>query len=203
MKFMIKIEDVALFDLDGTLCDYDRALLEKLEELRSPHEPQYTSSIRDAPPYMKKRADMIRASEEWWENLPKLQLGWDILEIAKSLDYRIMILTQGPKKNPSSWSGKKKWIDRNLGEEVDVTITRDKGLIYGKVLVDDFPDYVKRWLKWRTRGIVIMPTNESNQDFTHPNVIKYDGTNIDQVKKVLRLAKKRGSKEPLDLSTLR
>ncbi len=200
---MTKIEDIALFDLDGTLCDYERALLEKLEELRSPHESQYTSPIRDAPPYIKRRADMIRASEEWWENLPRLQLGWDILELAKNLDYRIMILTQGPKKNPSSWSGKKKWIDKNLGEDVDVTITRDKGLIYGKVFVDDFPDYVNRWLKWRTRGTVIMPANESNKDFTHPNVIRYDGTNIDQVKKALRLAKKRGSKKPLDLSILR
>jgi len=202
MKFMIKIEDVALFDMDGTLCDYDRALSEKLEELRSPNEPQYISSIRDAPPHIKRRADMIRASEEWWENLPRFQLGWDILEIAKNLDYRIMILTQGPRKNPSSWSGKKKWIDKNLGEDVDVTITRNKGLIYGKVLVDDFPGYIKGWLKYRKRGVVIMPANESNQNFIHPNVIRYDGTNINQVKKALELAKKRKYKESLDLSNL-
>lgn len=199
---MAKIEDVALFDMDGTLCDYDKALLEKLEGLRSPHEP-HLLSMRNAPPYIKKRADMIRASEEWWENLPKFQLGWDVLEVAKSLDYRIMILTQGPRKNPSSWSGKKKWIDKNLGEDVDVTITRDKGLVYGKVLVDDFPGYIKDWLEYRKRGVVIMPANESNQNFTHPNVIRYDGTNINQVKKALELAKKREFREPLDLNTLR
>lgn len=200
---MVKIEDVALFDLDGTLCDYERSLLEKLEELRSPHEPPYTSSIRDAPPYITRRADMIRASEEWWENLPRFQLGWDILEIAKSLDYRIMILTQGPRKNPSSWSGKKKWIDRNLGEDVDVTITRDKSLIYGKVLVDDFPDYIEGWLEYRARGTVIMPANVSNKHFTHSNVIRYDGTNLDQVREALVLAKKREPGELLDLKDLR
>jgi len=55
-----------------------------------------------------------------------------------------MILTQGPKKNPASWSGKKKWIDKNLGQDVDITITRDKGLVYGKVLVDDYPGYIEK-----------------------------------------------------------
>ncbi len=197
---MAKIEDIALFDLDGTLCDYDKDLLEKLEELRSPKEP-HLSSMRNAPPYIKKRVDMIRASEEWWKNLPRFQLGWDILNVAKNFNYRIMILTQGPRKNPSAWSGKKKWIDKNLGEDVDVTMTRDKGIVYGKVLVDDFPGYIEKWLEWRTRGVVIMPANESNQNFTHPHVIRYDGTNINHVKNALRLAKKRRFKEPLDLDT--
>jgi hypothetical protein len=44
-----------------------------------------------------------------------------------------MILTQGPRKNPASWAGKKKCIDRHLGQDADITITRDKGLVYGKV----------------------------------------------------------------------
>jgi hypothetical protein len=48
-----------------------------------------------------------------------------------------VILTQGPRRNANAWTGKKLWIDRNLGPDTDVTITRDKGLVYGKVLVDD------------------------------------------------------------------
>ena len=201
---MEKIEDIALFDMDGTLCNYEKALSEELEKLRSPQEPQYNLPIRDhSPLYIRKRADIITASEAWWENLPRLQLGWDILEIAKNLDYRIMILTQGPRKNPSSWSGKKKWIDRNLGPDVDLTITRDKGLVYGKILVDDFPRYIEGWLKWRSRGIVIMPANNLNKHFMHPNVIRYDGTNLDRVKEALALAKQRESGEILDLNALR
>ncbi len=93
-----------------------------------------------------------------------------------------MILTQGPSKNPPAWTGKKLWIDENLGPEVDVTITRDKGLVYGKVLVDDFPPYIERWLAWRKNGLVIMPVNELNKDYKHSRVIRYDGTNIDEVR---------------------
>ena len=189
---MPRIEDVALFDMDGTLCDYDKSLLEKLEELRSPNEPVWNNFINDGmPEYIRRRADMIRRSEEWWANLPKLPLGWDILEIAKEVGYKIMILTQGPRKNPFSWSGKKMWIDKNLGEDVDLTITRDKGLVYGKVLVDDFGPYVERWLTWRSRGTVIMPANELNKNFSHPQVIRYDGSNLNEVKEAMIRARRR------------
>lgn len=150
-------EKIALFDMDGTLCDYYKGLFEALEQLRSPEEPPYTSSVTDdAPSHIKHRTDLIRSSELWWEHLPVFSLGWDILKVAKQLDYRIMILTRGTRKNTVSWSGKKKWIDGNLGPDVDITITRDKGLVYGRVLVDDYPPYVERWFHWRKRGLVIM-----------------------------------------------
>jgi hypothetical protein len=184
--------DIALFDMDGTLCDYDKGLFEELEKLRSPEEPEVHPPIRsDFPEHVKNRADLIRKSGKWWENLEKFKLGWDVLEIAKELGFGIMILTQGPRKNPSSWSGKKIWIDKNLGKDVDITITRDKGLVYGKVLVDDFPGYVGRWLEWRKRGLVIMPANKGNKDFKHPQVIRYDGTNLDEVREALQKAKDR------------
>jgi len=188
---MPEIEDIALFDLDGTLCDYDKGLLGKLEELRAPEEPQYLGNIRDHPQHLKNRSDIIRSSESWWENLPRFQLGWDILEVAKNLGYRIVILTQGPKRNPNAWSGKKKWIDRNLGEGVDVIITRDKSLTYGKVLVDDYPEYTERWLQWRKNGLVIMPANKGNVDYKNPQVIRYDGSNLEQVRKAMEEVKMR------------
>ena len=99
-----------------------------------------------------------------------------------------MILTQGPRQNPSSWAGKKKWIDKHLGEDTDITITRDKGLVYGKTLVDDYPGYIDRWLKWRKRGLVIMPANKQNENYTHPQVIRYDGSNLNQVRKAMEKA---------------
>ena len=36
------------------------------------------------------------------------------------------------------------WCQHHL-PGVPVTITMDKGLVYGKVLVDDYPPYVERW----------------------------------------------------------
>jgi hypothetical protein len=171
-------ENICLFDLDGTLCDYDKSLIEKLNTIRNPaNEGLITILPRDNSQFMRARMNLIRSSAEWWANLPKLKLGFDIWEIAERLGYRKMILTAGPKRNPNAWAGKKMWIDKNLGEDVDVTITRDKGLVYGRVLVDDWPEYISRWLAWRPRGLVIMPASPHNELFTHPQVIRYDGKN--------------------------
>ena len=60
--------------------------------------------------------------------------------------------------------------------------------MYGKVLVDDWPEYISRWLKWRPRGLVIMPASQSNAGFTHPQVIRYDGSNAEQVTREMQLA---------------
>jgi hypothetical protein len=179
---MERPEKIALFDMDGTLANYDLSLELCMEKLRAPNEPSFKGIPRDdAPAYLKARADIIRQDPEWWANLPRFQLGFDIWDLAEELGYRRMILTQGPKRNPNAWTGKKLWIDRNLGQNVDITITRDKGLVYGKVLVDDWPEYIERWLEWRPRGLVIMPANKANLNFKHSQVIRYDGTNFNQV----------------------
>jgi len=184
---MERPEKIALFDMDGTLCDYEKGLEESMIKLRAPMEPEYSGVPHDnAPDYLRARADIIRINPEWWANLPKFQLGFDIWDLTEKLGYRRMILTQGPKRNPNAWTGKKLWIDRNLGQTVDITITRDKGLVYGKILVDDWPEYIDRWLKWRPRGLVIMPANKANGDYKHPQVIRYDGSNFIEVVDALK-----------------
>jgi hypothetical protein len=175
-------EKIALFDMDGTLCDYETKLIADLSLLRAPTEMLVTSVPKDdAPKYLRARADLIRLTTEWWENLPKFQLGFDIWDLIGDMRWRRMILTQGPKKNPNAWMGKKMWIDKNLGTDVDITITRDKGLVYGKILVDDWPDYILRWLEWRPRGLVIMPASKQNIGFSHKQVVRYDGENLKAV----------------------
>lgn len=74
---------------------------------------------------------------------------------------------------------------------MDITITRDKGLVYGKVLVDDYPGYIERWLKWRKNGLVIMPASKSNKDFKHEQVIRYDGSNLEEVSLAMESVKLR------------
>lgn len=176
-------EDIALFDMDGTLCDYNKGLIESLEKLRSPMEPPVTKPpSKSSPEYLRVRSDLIRSDEEWYINLPEFKLGFDIWDLAEEFGYTRMILTQGPKRNPFAWSGKKMWIDKHLGRDVDITITRDKSLVYGKIFVDDYPGYINRWLTWRKRGLVIMPASRVNADFEHPQVVRYDGSNLDEVK---------------------
>jgi len=190
------IERVALFDMDGTLCNYDLGLSLSMAHLASPEEPAFKGVPRDdAPAYLKCRADIIRRDQEWWATLPKFKLGFDVWDLAEKLGYRRMILTQGPKRNPNAWAGKKMWIDKNLGQETEITITRDKGLVYGKVLVDDFPDYIHRWLAWRPRGLVIMPANKDNSNYFHPQVIRYDGSNLAQVEEALAAATPKGESD--------
>lgn len=182
-------ENISLFDMDGTLCNYDFALIKDLKKLKAPCESPISLPItKKSPPYLQHRANLIRASEDWWAEIPKFKLGWDVLQVAKDLEFRIMILTQGPKKNSAAWAGKKRWIDSNLGEDTDVTITRDKGLVYGRILVDDFPGYIQRWLKWRKRGLVIMPASNSNRSYKHPQVIRYDGKNLEDVRIAMKKA---------------
>jgi len=75
-------ENIALFDMDGVLVDYDRALRESLEKLRSPFEPSYDGVLHDdAPAYIRARSDLIRSEENWWANLPKFKLGFDIYNL--------------------------------------------------------------------------------------------------------------------------
>jgi hypothetical protein len=179
-------EPVALFDLDFTLCDYEGALNRDMKALQSPMEPPYAGVPHDnAPAYLRNRATLIKSAESWWATLEPLELGFDIWRTARDIGYRRVILTQAPRRSPAAWSGKKKWIDAYLGPDTDVIITRDKSLVYGKVLVDDWPEYITQWLKWRPRGLVIMPAQKHNKDFKHPQAIRYTGRNLKKVSKML------------------
>lgn len=185
---------IALFDMDGTLFDYEGRLIRDLNYLKAPEELELTRENfqkRKEDKHIFERSKLITHNESWWENLPRLQLGWDVLEIAQELDYRIVIATQGPSFNPHAWSGKKRCIDKNFDSRFDVNITRDKGLVYGKVFVDDYPPYLSGWLEHRKRGQVIMPANYDNAYFKHPQVLRYDGTNLEEVRKTLERVKNR------------
>ena len=177
-----KLKPIALFDMDGSLCDYDGALIRDLKKLQSPNEEDIVDlRLMEKQPHLKERMDLIKKQVGWWENLEPLDLGLRIYRILGDLGFRIHILTQGPTKTTSAWTEKIKWCNKYLNT-TDITITRDKGLVYGKILVDDFPDYAFAWLKYRPRGFVIMPKNSQNKDIEHPNIFICDKYNIDQIR---------------------
>lgn len=177
------IQPVCLFDLDGVLCDYDKALERDMEKLRSPKEKPFKSFFRDKEPdYIKARMDLIRSRSEWWERLETLPNGMKIYKILLDWHFRVVILTQGPRVNAEAWKGKLLWCRSNLNPDTDIVITRDKSLVYGKILVDDFPPYIEGWLSHRPRGTVIMPDQPWNRKFKHKQVIRYCGTVMDDVK---------------------
>lgn len=188
---MKEIERIALLDMDGTVADYDGQLNKDMALLASPSEKPYaTWEKKEQPPYILARMQLIKCRGSWWENLPTLPVGMKIVDCLRSLEFSIHILTQGPKSNPEAWSHKAKWVMKNL-PDIPITITRDKGLVYGRVLVDDWPEYILRWLEFRPRGQIIMPAQRWNKGFTHPNVLRYDGTNDEELMKALKFARNR------------
>jgi 5'-nucleotidase len=123
-----------------------------------------------------------------------LESGLTIWNLTTELGFEHMILTKGPTASLVAWTAKVEWLHEHFGR-VPVTITTDKSLTYGRVLVDDFPPYVSAWLKHRPRGLVVMPAQPWNKGYEHPQVIRYDGTNLDQVRERLIAARDRTSGE--------
>lgn len=194
--------DIALFDMDGSLADFDGALARDLEELRSPGEPALTADTlwrQETGPHVRARMRLIKAQPGWWLNLAPIPMGMQILELCRRAGFDVHVLTKGPKRHSNAWDEKVQWCQRHLGSDVDIHVTSDKGLVYGKLLYDDYPEYMLRWLRHRPRGLGIMPANANNRDFAHPNVVKWDGTNLDEVARAVAAAKGRSPGEDLVL----
>lgn len=181
-------EPIALIDLDGTLADFDTAMKDALKQIASPDETNfYFEEQSDEPPHITARRRLIKSKPGFWRDLPKLKLGFDVLEELVSLKFRVSVLTKAPRKNSNAWKEKVEWCNANLPAEMPITIAGDKGLVYGKTLVDDWVPYIERWLEWRPRGLVVMPAHDRNKDYKHPNVVRYDGTNLTEVSERLRI----------------
>jgi len=200
---MIKSRDLAkvfLFDLDGSLADYGGTVLADLERLRSPGEPVLTD-VRQAweQPHLCARIEAVTARPGWWAGLPPLDEGLAVYGKAREMGFDCQVLTKGPKYQPRAWAEKVEWCQRHLGPDVDVHVVSDKGLVYGVALYDDYPRYIEAWLRYRPRGLVVMPVNGSKQDFRHPNVLPYDGRNLAEVERALEVVLERRPGEELRL----
>lgn len=192
--------NVALFDMDGSLADYVGALAENLNKLAGPNEPIVTPDnlfALEQQAYIGHRMRLIKQQPNFWTDLEPIRQGMQALELAQTVGFDVHILTKGPKKIPNAWKEKVEWCQEHLHEDTDIHITSDKGLVYGKVLYDDYPEYMLRWLKHRTRGLGIMPVTPYNKDFKHPNVVMWDGTNIEELTHALTAAFSRQSGEEL------
>ena len=170
-------ERVALVDMDGTTADFNGQLDRDLETMRGPTE-EPCGTQHDNLPHIEARAKSIKRQPGWWRNLPVLQDGMHIVELLRQEGYRLMVLTKGPTTTTSAWTEKVDWCRQYL-PDAQVSIVEDKGLVFGKVLVDDWPAYAERWLAWRPRGLVIMPDRPWNQGFEHEQVFRYRGEQDD------------------------
>lgn len=193
------MDNIGLFDLDGSLADYELSLREHLQLIASPGEGDFDDLWDESKPWLKARIKMIKSLPNWWRNLHPISNGMAIYTIAREMGFDCQVLTKGPKGLPTAWKEKVEWCQEWLHDGVDIHIVSDKKVVYGKFLYDDYPDYMLRWLKHRPRGLGIMPVTPQNQDFQHPNVIKWDGNNLDQIMNALNVVMNRQFGEPLTI----
>jgi hypothetical protein len=195
---------IALFDMDGTLFDYEGQMERDLIRLASPEEAEITAQIMKGDqwalakeyPWLEARMDLIKSVPGWWKNLPTYQLGWDVYKWAVDIGFCTKILTKGPRSKSFAWAEKVDCISMHFGDDMPIDIVgKNKSDVYGRVLVDDYPPYMLGWLENRPRGLGILPAGRVNEGFEHPNAIRYDGNNWREVQDALQAAYDRESKQ--------
>lgn len=175
-------DNIALIDIDGTLADYDGEMSRRMKLLASPGEKCYDGIYEDDEllPFVKERRRLIKSQPGYWRNLPRLELGFQVLGVIREVGFQLNILSKGPRKISEAWKEKFEWCQENVPDAA-ITLTQNKSLTYGRLLFDDFPDYFMPWLRVRPRGLVISVAQPWNANITHPNFIRYDGFNLSQV----------------------
>lgn len=183
--------------MDGTLADFAQAMLSQLRRLNPPGTDLTRALGDDVPDYIREQKRLIKRQPGFWRELPELWLGMHFLRKLRNLGFEVHVLTNGPGRNSLAWAEKLEWCREHLPEDVQVTVTQDKGLVYGRVLVDDFPPYITRWLDARPRGVVVMPAHAYNEGFTHERVVRVTEETRNHSRPFLLAARDRRPGEPL------
>ena len=191
-------ERQALLDLDGSLADYDKIMRARMETLRAPEEPPHVDRFvtLSEPPHIEARRKLIQAQPGFWRGLPRIDRGFQVVEVMRRIGFGLHVLTKGPRSTSIAWSEKLDWCIDNIPDAM-VTVTADKSAVYGRALLDDFPPYFTSWLLVRPRGLVVCVDQPWNADYRkggpleHPNVLRFDGSNLAELEARLRRAYER------------
>lgn len=170
---------IGLIDLDGSVTNFDKAMQAGLQALRSPGEDATLDekSYEDVP-HMRARRQLLKSQPGFWRNLEPMPLGLQVVEEMRRQNFRLHVLSKGPISVPAAWMEKVEWCHRHL-PDVKITLTEDKSLQYGRVLLDDWPPYIEAWLSRRPRGFVIAVAQPWNVDIEQRfpgRVQRYDGS---------------------------
>lgn len=152
-------DKVALVDIDGTLADFRGALDRDVARVLNGR----GEDVKVPACVVQEIEWLIRGQAGWYRNLKPITFGFQIVRMLQEIGFRIMIMTKSSKESKNAWSEKVAWIAEHL-PEADVTVTQDKSLVYGRILVDDYPGHFLKWREHRPRGKVIMPMQPWNKD---------------------------------------
>ena len=183
---------IALVDLDGTLCNFSEAILERLIELRGPNDDPDDELKLEPPPYILARQRIIMSTSGFWRNLKPIPAGLQLVSLLVEFEFNTHVFTKGPSDNPSAWAEKFEWCRLHV-PELRVIMTEDKSLVNGDVLVEDWPPYIIQWRRRCPKGFVIIPAQPWNEDAKVEqleNAIRYNGTNLTEVRTFLETLRK-------------
>lgn len=156
----MKGRKIALLDMDGTVADYNSAMTFELNKLKSEYEPDlvqhFMNNVDEEPGYIAARRRLISSIHGFWKSLPVIPLGLGIYNRLLWTGFEVHVLTKGPPKKPNAWSEKLEWC-RTYLPEAKVIIAEDKSLVYGDLLVDDWPNYYTAWQEAHPDKLVIIP----------------------------------------------
>ena len=189
---------LALIDLDNTVADLSGSLSVQMLRLQAPGEPPYQDRYTGGkePDYIEQRRKLIMRQPGFWRGLPLLRLGIEIVCVLREEGFALHVLTKGPQNNAGAWGEKLEWARDHLPDAI-VTVTGDKSIAYGRILVDDYPPYFLPWLQHRPRGLAICVAQPHNEQFamrgaeSNPRVFRYDGKNLTELRAAIREARDR------------
>lgn len=167
---------LALVDLDGTLADFDGAMRLGMRKLASPDEVFIWNREGDKYPHLRARRELVMRQQGFFRNLEPIKRNMMLVDHIAGMGFDLHILTKGPMYAPNAWTEKLEWCQKHLRPGTPLTITQNKELVYGKLLVDDWTPYVERWLEVRPRGLAIIPATKANVGFYHPRAERFTGT---------------------------
>ena len=181
-----RVQPIALLDLGGTLCDCSASLRDGLALLAGPNDPTEGESAEVAAANLEARRRLVMGAPGFWRDLPPLAAGFELLELVREQGFSVHVVTKGPHDVPDAWADKVRWCRRHL-PDVPVVVTDSKTLVFGHVLIDDWPPYVHDWQRQWPEALAVVPVHPWNHDLpVGARVLRYDGANRPQVREALR-----------------
>lgn len=125
---------IVFCDLDGVLADFEQGIVNKFNK----HPEQINSKVMWGG---------IQKTKTFFETLPWMPRGRDLWNRIQK--YHPIILTGVPNNNSSIIAQKRKWCQRELGEDVDVITCMSKNkpkyCLPDAILIDDRMDNMRAW----------------------------------------------------------
>ena len=99
------MDQIALFDLDNTLCDWDKSMERDMrrvlpESMQDDITRWMNEDRRVRPEWVENLMSVIRTQVNWWKNLDPLYPGMQLLHSAIDMGWSVNILTKGPATKP-------------------------------------------------------------------------------------------------------